>query len=124
MAKKIYLIMLVTLCVLTTVCFASNITFGEEPIPGLERPVGVILGMIQWVGFVVGIGMVIWIGIKYITAGATGKAEVKSTMVPWLAGAALIVLASSIAKGVYNTIGKSNTSENASVLQMEDTRML
>ena len=103
--KKVFLIMLVAMCVINATCFASNLSFGEQEIPGLEGPVSIVLGMIQWIGFVVGIGMVIWIGVKYITAGAGGKAEVKSTMVPWLVGAAFIALAAPIAQGIYSVIG-------------------
>ena len=101
MMKKLCLIIIEILCILSTVSFASGIDVVEKPIPGLEGPASVVLGMIQWIGFVVGIGMVIWIGVKYITAGAGGRAEVKSTMVPWLAGAAFIALAAPIAQGIY-----------------------
>ena len=88
-----------------TVCLATGITVGDPTgIPGLEGKVSVILGMIQWVGFVVAIGMVIYVGIKYVTAGAGGKADVKSTMVPWLAGAALIALAAPIANGIFQIL--------------------
>ena len=75
MMKKLCLIIIEILCILSTVSFASGIDVVEKPIPGLEGPASVVLGMIQWIGFVVGIGMVIWIGVKYITAGAGGRAS-------------------------------------------------
>lgn len=90
----------------TTTCLATGIEIGGAvPIPGLGDKASMILGMIQWIGFAVAIGMVIYIGIKYITAGAGGKADVKSTMVPWLAGAALIALAGPIANGIFTILG-------------------
>ena len=61
----------------TTTCLATGIEIGGAvPIPGLGDKASMILGMIQWIGFAVAIGMVIYIGIKYITAGAGGKADV------------------------------------------------
>ena len=72
--------------------------------PKLEQGSGAvskILGAIQWIGFIVGIAMCIWIGIKYLTSGAGKKAEVKSTMIPWLVGAACIALAPTLASAVF-----------------------
>ena len=60
-----------------------------------------ILGVVQWLGFIVGVAMMIWIGIKYITAGAGQKAEVKSTMIPWLVGACLVALGPTIAAAIF-----------------------
>ena len=69
--------------------------------PGLIDAVNAILGAAQWIGFIVGIAMIIYIGIKYLTAGAGQKAEVKSTMVPLLVGAVLVMLAPTIAKWLF-----------------------
>lgn len=109
MRKRMIMLLSMILVVmsLTTICLADIEIGGPVAIPGLGDKVSIILGMVQWVGFVVGIGMVIYIGIKYITAGAGGKAEVKSTMIPWLAGAILIVLAGPIANGIFSLLGAS-----------------
>ena len=107
MKKKIISILL------TIVMMALMVTpmtvFGFEvppvqprPVTELQGSVTNILGVIQWIGFIVGIGMVIYIGVKYITAGAGGKAEVKSTMVPWLVGAACVALAPTIASAIFS----------------------
>ncbi len=81
--------------------FAQGIT-PQAPGDGkLNSSVNKILGVAQWIGFIVGVVMVIWIGVKYITAGANGKAEVKATMVPWLVGAACVALAPTIAAAAF-----------------------
>jgi len=68
---------------------------------GIQSGVVTILGAAQWIGFIVGIAMIIWVGIKYLTAGAGQKAEVKSTMIPILVGAALVALAPTIASWIF-----------------------
>ncbi len=68
---------------------------------GIQSGVVTILGAAQWIGFIVGIAMIIWVGIKYLTAGAGQKAEVKSTMIPILVGAALVALAPTIAAWIF-----------------------
>ena len=68
----------------------------------VESGVSTILGAAQWIGFIVGIAMIIWVGVKYLTAGAGQKAEVKSTMIPILVGAALVALAPTVAGWLFN----------------------
>ena len=79
---------------------------GSE-ISGLTGAVGKILGAAQWIGFIVGTAMIIYIGIKYLTAGAGQKAEVKSTMVPLLVGAVLVMLAPTIAHWIFGLVGSN-----------------
>ncbi len=93
------------------VVFASNdwsVSTELTPIGGLSNSVSTVLGVAQWVGLIAGVVMVIWIGVKYITAGAGGKAEVKSTMIPWLVGAALVALAPTIANAVFSLFAGGN----------------
>ena len=109
MKKRLFSILLTALMIITS---ATSVVFGKGeyiidgggPIApeGLSGSVSTILGVMQWIGFVVGIGMVIYIGVKYLTAGAGGKAEVKSTMVPWLVGAACVALAPTIASAIFS----------------------
>lgn len=68
----------------------------------LVSKVSTILGAAQWIGFIVGVAMIIYIGVKYITAGAGQKAEVKSTMVPLFVGAILVMLAPTIATWIFS----------------------
>lgn len=88
------------------VCLAwgSEITVTPTPVGGVAPTVNSILGVIQWIGFIVAIGMLIYVGIKYLTAGAGTKAEVKSNLVPMLIGAVLVALGPTIAKAVFDAL--------------------
>ena len=84
----------------------SNIydTIGKDlngDISPIKTPVENVLGVIQLIGFVVAIVMVMYVGIKYLAAGAGQKAEVKSTMVPMLVGAAMVGLAPTLVKWIF-----------------------
>ena len=107
--EKIGLMTLLSTCMLSfnTAFAAFNQvvpTQGSHP-SGLDTAVATILGAVQWIGFIVGTAMIIYIGIKYLTAGAGQKAEVKSTMVPLLVGAILVMLAPTIAAWLFNIFG-------------------
>ncbi len=102
--KKVTFISLLiaTLLVFSTV-FAFELE-GVKPVPPtteVQGGVQTVLGAAQWIGFIVGIAMIIWVGVKYLTAGAGKKAEVKSTMIPILVGAALVALAPTIANWIF-----------------------
>ena len=75
----------------------------------MGTPIAQVLGVIQVIGFIVAIAMVIYIGIKYLTAGAGSKAEVKSTMVPMLIGAALVGLAPTLVNWVFGIFAGPNS---------------
>ena len=57
-----------------------------------------ILGIVALIAGFVATGMLIYIGIKYMTKGAGGKAEVKDTILPYLVGAVLVGGAAKIAQ--------------------------
>lgn len=65
-----------------------------------------VLGILQVIGFVVAIVMVMYVGIKYLTAGAGTKAEVKTNLVPMLIGAALIGLAPTLVNWIWGIFAK------------------
>lgn len=67
----------------------------------VSNAVGNVLGLVRWIGFIVAIVMVMYVGIKYLTAGAGQKAEVKSTMVPMLVGAAMVGLAPTLVSWIW-----------------------
>ena len=64
-----------------------------------------IFAAIQAIGVIVAVIMVAYVGIKYLTAGAGQKAEVNSTLVPMLAGAALVALAPTLVKWAFGAFG-------------------
>ena len=69
---------------------------------GIIGKINSALGIAQLIGFVVAIVMIIWVGVKYLTSGAGKKAEAKSTLIPIVVGAALVALAPTIAKALFN----------------------
>lgn len=68
---------------------------------GLSGIAGKIIGAMQFIGYVVAVIMIIYVGIKYLTAGAGEKANVKSTLVPMLGGALLIIFGMTIVNWVW-----------------------
>lgn len=67
-----------------------------------------VLGIVRWIGFIVAIVMVMYVGVKYLTAGAGQKAEVKSTMVPMLVGAAMVGLAPTLVNWIWDIFKTGN----------------
>ena len=101
MKCSIFIVLTLLLFSLTNAA-SINVKPTAPPVAGGNDTALSILGIAQWVGFIVGIGMVIFAGYKYITAGAGAKADVKSTMIPLLIGAFLVALAPQIAEWVFN----------------------
>ena len=110
--KKLSRILVIAMCfamILSTCVFAEeggaggfDITVGANPLTGASGMVSSILGMIQWIGYAIAVGMLIYIGIKYVTASANDKAELKNAMVKYVVGAILIAAASTIAGFIFN----------------------
>ncbi len=67
-----------------------------------------IFTAIQIVGVIVAVIMISWAGFQFLTAGAGKKAEAKEKLVPIVVGALLIVLASSIARWIWNSVFNSS----------------
>ena len=61
-----------------------------------------IVGLIRTVGTIISVGILVVLGIKYMTASPEGKADYKSTMIPYLVGAILVFAATWIATAIYN----------------------
>ena len=108
MKKKILSLLLAAIMCLTpfSVALAGgwDIEIGQTGTGALGDmgvTVSTVLGIIQTIGYVVAIVMVMYVGIKYLTAGATKKAEVKETLVPILVGAILIVAAVTIVNWLF-----------------------
>lgn len=64
-----------------------------------------ILGVVQWLGYMIGIGMIILVGIRYLLAGASEKAKAKETIFPILLGAILITMGTAITSAVFSLFG-------------------
>ena len=115
MKKKLllFLSLFVIILSITTVSLAKTsslimplkITIGDSPNVPINNIAGPLVGMAQWAGMAIGTGMILYIGIKYVTAGASGKADAKSTVVPWIIGSIVIMCAGTIVTGIFDKFG-------------------
>ena len=76
---------------------------------GASSTAATIIGFMQWFGYAIAVGMLVYIGIKYIMASASEKADLKQALVKYAVGAVLIVFAVSIAGWVFGLNGGSTT---------------
>lgn len=65
---------------------------------------GKIIGSIRVVGSLIAVGILVVLGIKYMMSSAEGKADFKSTMIPYLVGAVLVFAGSWIASAIYGMV--------------------
>ena len=108
--KKTLRILSMVLTIAMTVTMLMSVVFAIPSDLGFEGPntsegagkslkgaVETVLGFIAFIAWAVALGMIVFIGIKYMTKGAGGKAEVKSTFLPYVVGAVCVGAASTIA---------------------------
>lgn len=60
-----------------------------------------VIYLIRLIGTMIAVGVLVVLGIKYMTASPEGKADFKSTMIPYLVGAILVFAATWIASAIY-----------------------
>lgn len=110
---KILLIMMVTMLIISTVipnCFAIdtskwNNMYENGSMPSKLTDIGgTFLGILQVAGTGIATIMLIYIGIKYITASANEKAQLKGQLTGFAIGALLLFAGSNIAALVIRTI--------------------
>lgn len=116
MKKRIISLFLAfVMCVMPfSVCFANDAkkdtidwNGGTVGLPTGADTVAVnAFAAIKAVAMIVAVFIIVFFGIKYLTAGAGEKAKTKEMMVPFLIGAALIMLAPNIAEWIW-TFGSS-----------------
>ena len=108
------IILIVLALAFSSVVFAGS---ASEVINGLDSnasnggiltgPVNTIVGIIKYIAIAVAFGMIVIIGIKWMTAGAGGKATVKDTLLPYLIGAICVGAFGAIAEFAIN-LGQDN----------------
>ena len=77
---------------------------------GVENIAKRVIGIVRVVGTAVSVLTLVILGIKYMTASPEGKADYKSTMIPYIVGAVLVFSATWIATIIYNmATGLSDT---------------
>lgn len=64
-----------------------------------------VLGYIQIIGTFIAVGVLMFLGIKYMTASANEKADVKKSIIPYIVGAIVLLLAVNIIP-IIGTIGE------------------
>lgn len=79
----------------------NNYKGNSEVGKGVTDRIGMILGIIRIVGTVVSVVMLVIIGIKYMVGSVEEKADYKSSMVPYVIGAALIFTGTYIPQVIY-----------------------
>ena len=103
---KIAMILVTLAMVFGVRAFASDIPF-EPKQPTDGKAIGIannIIGIIQFIGIAIALGMLIIIGIKYITAEPSEKANIKDQSLIYLFGAVLIFAATGILQAVKGLV--------------------
>ena len=78
----------------------GNIKYGGNT--DISEKVGKIIGFLQWAGAIGGVLIISIFGIKYMMGSLEEKAEYKKTMIPFVVGAIVLILAPQIAKLIFN----------------------
>ena len=82
----------------------SNSVFATETQENIGKMADVIIGVIQVIGVAVAIIMLIMLGIKYVSAAPSEKADIKKSAVIYVVGAVLLFGASLVLSLVKNLI--------------------
>lgn len=106
------LLLVAMLCMIGTQVLATGGYIDPGQLTGTEpsgtdiQGVGnTIIGIIQAVGSIIAVIVLLILGIKYMMGSAEEKAEYKKTMLPYLIGAVILLLASNIVGAIFNTVG-------------------
>ena len=64
-----------------------------------------VLSYIQWFGYAVAIGMILYVGIKYMMASASDKADLKKASINYVIGAIVVASATAIVSALASIGG-------------------
>lgn len=118
--KSIKIVSIVALVAVMLMVFGSS-AFAAVTIPGAKQDldtssvnpiVSTVFGVIQWGGIIAAVVIAMFIGIKFITSSPEGKAEVKKTLMFYVAGIVLLLAASGIVTVVANSIKEGTVVES------------
>ena len=107
-------IMCVSLC---SVVFATEGFITTKVEPALESnefgntmssSVKDILGFIQWICWAIAVGMIMYLGIRYMSAAANERADLKSSFMRYIIGALLIALTSTVFNAIWSIASSLN----------------
>ncbi len=108
--KKVMVILSLVLVVMLSIgsmCFASGISIPTGTPPtgtSIDTLGGTIIGTIQLVGVIVAVAVLVFVGIKFMLASPSEKANIKGALIPYIVGAVLIFAASMLVGIIQNII--------------------
>ena len=70
----------------------------------IKAKIGKFIGFLQWIGIIAGVAIIAIFGIKYMMGSLEEKAEYKKTMIPFIVGAVVLMLAPQIAKFIFTML--------------------
>lgn len=112
MKKTVKILTTIIMVVMILSVFASCVLAADPGLIPIEEPTdtkittigGQIVGFIRVIGSIIAVGILVVLGIKYMMASAEGKADFKSSMIPYLVGAVLVFAGSWIASAIYGMV--------------------
>ena len=112
--KKTVKIISTILIALFVVCAVANVALADGVDPSefkgsqgsmntenINNVGNQVIYLIRLIGTMISVGVLVILGVKYMTASPEGKADFKSTMIPYLVGAVLVFAATWIASAIY-----------------------
>lgn len=95
---------ILTIVLFVTPVFAASAKVGEVTVSTNPSKVdsklttvgSTVLGYIQVIGTFIAVGVLMFLGIKYMTASANEKADVKKSIIPYIIGAVVLLAAVNI----------------------------
>ncbi len=112
--KKTVKIISTILIALFVVCAVANVVLADDVDPSkftgsqgnmntdnINKVGNQVIYLIRLIGTMISVGVLVILGVKYMTASPEGKADFKSTMIPYLVGAVLVFAATWVASAIY-----------------------
>ena len=102
---SIVIMVAMIIAVLATQVLAVTLPTPEDPTgTQINQMGGRIIGLIRAIGAVVAVAILVVLGVKYMAASPEGKADYKSSMIPYIVGAILVFAGSQIAAAIVEMI--------------------
>ena len=82
--------------------------------PEVQKIAQFIVSLVRYIGTAVAVIIIIVLGIKYMTASAEGKADLKSSMLPYIIGAFLVFAGSWVVSAIASaSLGLTGSNTNS-----------
>lgn len=112
---KVFIILSYTILILSTI-FNTIVYADAIDNPGFFEPdseetptevtskAGTIFGLLQFVSIIISVIVILILGIRYLIGSVEQRADYKKSMIPYIVGVALLVLTTSIVKGINDLV--------------------